>query len=218
MKIDYSACFVTDGGRLRARIESARENYNPLCEGYFNDILSRRKEAFCESACGFLLLDGLLVKNKINRSALIIAHDDKDRPLVTDDSVDFSISHSEGCAFCVLATAEHGEKAEVGCDIQLARDYSPEKMSELAKAFMNDNELSEYRNARDKSAMFFGLWTRREAYIKRAGLDIFGSLKTANLSDGEFIDGIIRASGRNYYYSISLPESDALQIKGEAVQ
>lgn len=205
MKIDFSACFVTDGSALRPFIESARENYNPVCESYFNELLSKKNEAFCESACGFMLLDGLLVKNKINRAELIIAHDEKNRPLVIDDSIDFSISHSEGCAFCVLALAENGEKAEVGCDVQYARDYSPEKMTELAKAFMNDEELSAFFAADDKTAEFFGCWTRREAYIKRAGLDIFGSFKNADLSDGRFIGGVIRASGRNYYYNVSLP-------------
>ncbi len=205
MRIDYSACFVTSSGGLRARIESAKESYNPLCEGYFSEILSRRKEAFCESACGFLLLDGLLVKNKINRAELVIAHDEKNRPLVIDDGIDFSVSHSERCAFCVLAVAENDEKAAVGCDVQYARGYSDEKMSELARAFMNEKELSEYENSEDKSAAFFGSWTRREAYIKRAGLDIFGSFKDADLSDGDFIGGVIRASGRNYYYNISVP-------------
>lgn len=205
MRIDYSACFVTGSGGLRARIESAKENYNPLCEGYFSEILGRRKEAFCESACGFLLLDGLLVKNKINRAELVIAHDEKNRPLVIDDGIDFSISHSEGCAFCVLAVAEGGEKAAVGCDVQYARGYSDEKMSELARAFMNEKELSEYENSGDKSAAFFGAWTRREAYIKRAGLDIFGSFKDADLSDGDFTGSVIRAGGRDYYYNISVP-------------
>lgn len=206
MRIDFSACFVTDGVGLRARVESARENYNPVCEGYFNEILSRRKEAFCESACGFLLLDGLLVKNGINRAELIIAHDDNNRPLVYDDGIDFSISHSEGCALCVLAIAENGEKAQVGCDVQYARDYSAEKMTELARAFMKDSELSKYEKSSNKAAAFFGEWTRREAYIKRAGLDIFGSFKNVDLSDGVFWGGVIRASGRDYYYSISLPE------------
>ena len=205
MKIDYSACFVTDGVGLRERIESAREEYNPVCESYFGEILSRRKEAFCESACGFLLLDGLFVKNGINRAELIIAHDEKNRPLVYDDSIDFSVSHSEGCAFCVLALAENGEKAQVGCDVQYARDYSPEKMAELARAFMNEKELSAFENASDKTAAFFGLWTRREAYIKRAGLDIFGSFKDADMSDGAFSGGVIHASGRHYYYNISVP-------------
>lgn len=205
MKFDFSACFVTDGYGLRTQIENIRASYNPMCESYFNEILSKKNEAFCESACGFLLLDGLLLKNKINRAELIIAHDEKNRPLIIDDSIDFSISHSEGCAFCVVALAENGEKAEVGCDVQYAREYTPEKMDELAKAFMNEEELFAFRNAQDKAAEFFGSWTRRESFIKRAGLDLFGSFKTPNLTDGAFVGGVIRASGRNYYYNISLP-------------
>lgn len=207
MRIDFSACFVTDGSGLRARIEAAREEYNPVCESYFNEILSRRKEAFCESACGFLLLDGLFLKNGINRAELIIAHDENNRPLVYDDGIDFSVSHSEGCALCVLAIAENDEKARIGCDVQFARDYSEEKMNELAKAFMSEKELTEYKKALDKTSAFFGAWTRREAYIKRAGLDVFGSFKDVSFDGSAFLGGVIRASGRNYYYSISVPDN-----------
>lgn len=218
MKIDYSACFVTGGSGLRSRIESARELYSPACANYFGEIMSRRKEAFCESACGFLLLDGLLVKNRINRAELIIAHDEKNRPYVVGDKVDFSVSHSEGCAFCVLALSENGETAQVGCDVQYAREYSAEKMSELAWAFMNEKELMEFNNSSDKSAAFFGAWTRREAYIKRAGLDIFGSFKDVDLSDGELLGGVIRASGKNYYYSISVPLGSIAKGEKETVE
>ncbi len=206
MKIDFSACFVTDSGGLRQRIESASENYSPLSESYFHEILKRRNEAFYESACGFLLLDGLFVKNKIDRADLIIDYNGKKRPyILNDESIDFSISHSEGCAFCVLAISQNGETAGVGCDVQFARNYSAEKMAELANAFMNDRELSEFNNSADKPASFFTAWTRREAYIKRAGLDIFGSFKNADLSDGDFTGSVIRASGKDYYYSISVP-------------
>ena len=75
MKIDFASCIVTGGSYMRARVESAMTNYSEASAPYFRLILSKRKEAFCDSACGFLLLDALLQKNKIDRADIVIAVD-----------------------------------------------------------------------------------------------------------------------------------------------
>lgn len=198
-KIDFTASFVTDGG-LRRRVEELREFYDPQCAGYFEQILSKRKEAFCDSASAFMLLDSLLQKNGIDRYKTAILLDDNGRPYIDDSELDFSVSHSEGCAICVLAM---GEGAAVGCDVQRARQYSEEKLAELAQAFMTADELSEFGKAADRSAFFFTKWTRREAYVKRVCLDIFDNLKTADLSGEYFRDGVITACGERYFFSVN---------------
>lgn len=217
--IDLSASIVTGGGMLRIRIENARTFYNSGCAEYFEDILSKRNNAFCDSACGFLLLDSLLQKNRVNRAELIITLDERGRPHTNFSDLDFSISHSEGCAMCVV---EIGEGANVGVDVQRGRPYSAAKMDELARAFMTEEELSRFGVSEHKPAEFFTAWTRREAYVKRIGSDIFDNLKCADLSGESFRDGIITACGRRYYYSINA-RSEALfhveqtdeQAKGE---
>ena len=220
MIVDFGACIVTGGG-LRPRIENARTFYAEDCAAYFNDILSKRGKAFADSACGFLLLDSLLQKHKINRSELGIFLDGNGRPRTNFGDLDFSISHSEGCAMCVVAV---GEGANVGVDIQRERPYSFEKMIELARAFMNDEEFKAFNNTAAvgktmpissldrsmeafarKNREFYTAWTRRESYTKRIGSDIFDNLKTAKI-DGEFYrDGVITACGERYYYSICAP-------------
>ena len=219
MIVDFGACIVTGGG-LRPRIENARTFYAEGSASYFNDILSKRGKAFADSACGFLLLDSLLQKHKINRSELVIFQDGKGRPCANLSELDFSVSHSEGCAMCVVAI---GEGANVGVDIQRERPYSFEKMLELAHAFMNDEELKAFGDTAVSKAMpislldrgmeafarknreFYTAWTRRESYTKRIGSDIFDNLKTAKI-DGEFYrDGVITACGERYYYSICAP-------------
>lgn len=198
-KIDFSASIVTGGG-LRQRVEELREFYDPQCAAYFEQILSKRKEAFCDSASAFMLLDSLLQKNKIDRYKTAILLDDFGRPYIDDPGLDFSVSHSEGCAICVLAM---GEDAAVGCDVQRARLYSDEKLTELAAAFMTADEFSEFSKTAEKSVFFFTKWTRREAYVKRVGSDIFDNLKTADLSGEYFRDGVITACGERYYFSIN---------------
>ena len=220
MIIDLGACIVTGGG-LRPRIENARTFYAEDCAAYFNDILGKRGKAFADSACGFLLLDSLLQKHKINRAELSISLDKNGRPRTNMSVLDFSISHSEGCAMCVVAV---GEGANVGVDIQRERPYSFEKMLELARTFMNDEEFRAFSDTSAvgktmpissldggmeafarKNREFYTAWTRRESYTKRIGSDIFDNLKTARI-EGEFYrDGVITACGERYYYSICAP-------------
>ncbi|MGN0640940.1 MAG: 4'-phosphopantetheinyl transferase family protein [Oscillospiraceae bacterium] len=206
MKIDFASCIVTGGNFMRQRVESAMENYGAGSVDYFQTIFSKRKEAFCDSACGFLLLDGLLQKNKIDRAELVITVDERNRPHVSAENLDFSISHSEGCALCALAMGNGTEDVTIGCDVQRERDYSQEKMRELSRAFMNEKELSDFERSGFDADRFFTAWTHREAYVKRAGSDIFDALKTADLSGEYFLDGVIYVCGEKYRYSINRPQ------------
>lgn len=211
VRLDFTASLVTGGG-MRMRVEELRSCYDPRCAAYFEDIQSKRKGAFCDSASGFMLLDSLLQKNKIDRLTTAILLDAHGRPYIDDPELDFSVSHSEGCAICVIAV---GKGAAVGCDVQRARRYSDEKLAELATTFMTNSELAAFESAADKAAFFFGTWTRREAYVKRVGSDIFDNLKTADLGGEYFREGVITACGERYFYSINtLPiEEDEAQIE-----
>lgn len=223
MIIDFSASIVTAGG-LRNRIEGLRGLYSELCGPYFDDILCKRGKAFADSACGFLLLDSLLQKHKINRGELAITLEKNGRPRTNRRDLDFSVSHSEGCAMCAIAIGAIGEGANVGIDVQRERPYSLEKMTELARTFMSAAELARftaplspnhpipligYNRDMDeyirKSREFYTAWTRRESYTKRIGSDIFDNLKTARIQSEFYRDGIITACGERYYYSVCAP-------------
>lgn len=212
MKIDFASCIVTGGSYMRARVESAMTNYDEASAPYFQLILSKRKEAFCDSACGFLLLDGLLQKNKIDRSDIVITVDKRNRPHISAEYLDFSVSHSEGCALCALAVGNGAEDVTIGCDVQRMRDYSREKMAELSHAFMNERELAQFERDNFNSDDFFTAWTHRESYVKRAGADIFEALRNADLDGELFIDGVIYACGEKYRYSINRPQLSAEEI------
>ncbi len=211
--IDFTASVVTAGG-LRQRIESLRQAYSPDCEDYFNEIMRRRGAAFCDSASGFLLLDSLLQANKIDRAAVPIILGSDSRPHIASSCLDFSVSHSEGCAFCALAV---GENANIGCDVQRVRDYSPEQLDKLAGTFMNKRELENFVKSPDKTTDFFRAWTRRESYVKRVGSDIFDNLSCADISGELYRDGVIFACGRRYFYSINYPADEIISFAEDSV-
>lgn len=198
MKIDFSASIVTGGG-IRSRIEEIRTCYNESCAAYFDDLLSKSGKSFGESGCGFLLFDSLLQKHGIDRAELGLKIEQGGRPRTDNSSLDFSISHSEGCVMCVIAM---GEGFEVGCDIQREREYSDEKLLHLAKAFMSADELDSFRVSNQKRADFFTAWTKREAYCKRVGADIFENMKSTDFVGGNYREGVISAVGNRYYYAI----------------
>ena len=197
--IDFSACIVSGGSSLARRIEALHGSYSSMCAEYFNGLLHKHGRAFEESACGFLLLDGLLQKHGINRAELVISRGTDGRPdVINKNGLDFSISHSEGAAMCVLAS---GPDALIGADIQRVREYSADKMVELAEMFMGAEDYMNFLKTEDEG-LFYTLWTRREAYLKRVGADVFADTRDIDLNTENFRTGVITACGKRYYYSI----------------
>ena len=204
IRTDFTACIAAGGDTLKRRVEAAAVYYSPQCADYFSSLCMRYGRGFEESACGFLLLDSLLQKHGINRAELIIRCSENGRPYIENRSdIDFSVSHSEGGAFCCIAI---GEGARVGADIQRVRVYSEEKLHRLAAAFMNNADYSELEAISDSKELydrFYTLWTRREAYIKRIDADVFADLGDVDLDTDEFTGGVITICGAKYYYSIN---------------
>lgn len=197
---NFSACIVSGGSELIKHIEALRGEYSPMCGEYFDYITGKRgrnSTAFTESACALILLDNLLKKHGIDRMSLAISRNADGRPCVINrNDLDFSVSHSEGAALCCIAI---GADASVGADIQFARNYSRERMEELARTFMSQSELNSFLRSSTRADDFFRAWTKRESYYKRCGHDDVPA-------PGRFTGGIVASCGKRYYYSISLPE------------
>ena len=195
---DFTACIAAGGDGLRPRIEQARLMYSEMSEEYFDRILRKSGRAFNETACGFLLADSLLTKHGVDKKGLVISRNADGRPCIINRcDVDFSISHSEGAVLCALSL---GDNARTGCDIQHVRCYSPDKLAQLAEIFMSAKDYTEYLKTQDES-LFYTIWTRREAYIKYAGGDVFEDLRSIDLRRG-YQTGVITSCGKKYYYSI----------------
>lgn len=201
IRIDFSACVVTGGEGLRERVDAASKCYAPE-SAYFDELFAKNGAAFEESACAFLLLDSMVQSRRTDRSTIKLLRTEKGRPYAEGAGLDFSLSHSDGCAFCALATGADAAIGTVGADIQRERDYSDERMSELAMAFMTEEELAAFYYTSDKRAEFFTAWTRREAHAKRIGEDILDHIGGDGLGAEDFRDGVITCCGAKYYYCI----------------
>ena len=203
--LDFTACISAGGDALRPRIEQARGLYSQMSEEYFDRILSKTGRSFNDTACGFLLADSLLAKYGIDKKDLVISRNADGRPcIINRRDVDFSISHSEGAVACAICI---GKDARVGCDVQYVRDYPTEKMVQLAEIFMSAADHNRYLERYDES-FFYTIWTRREAYIKNKGGDVFMDLREVNFNTDDYRTGVITSCGKKYYFSVYSSKED----------
>ena len=201
LRVEFSACIVTGGEGLRERVVEAAGCY-ASGSAFFDGLFTKSGAAFEESACGFLLLDSMIQSQRLDRGGIRLLRTERGRPYAEGAAIDFSISHSGGCAFCALAVGNGAAAGAVGADIERERDYSDEKMDELSAAFMTERELAEYRSSADRRAVFFTAWIRREAYAKRIGEDILDHIGGAGIDGERFRVGTMLCCGAKYYYCI----------------
>lgn len=102
---------------------------------------------------------------------------EKGKPYFCDYPVYFNLSHSGDYVLCVLS----GE--EVGADIQQHRAGRREG---IARRFFSEKERAALESqGEDQDALFFRLWTRREAYCKLTGQGLSGLAGRDFLPEGE---------------------------------
>lgn len=203
--LDFSACISAGGDALRPSIERARELYSEMSREYFERILAKSGRSFNDTACGFLLADGLLTKYNVDKKNVVISRNADGRPcIINRRDIDFSISHSEGAVACAVCI---GENARVGCDVQYVRKYPTEKMAQLAEIFMSAADYNRYLEHNDER-FFYTIWTRREAYIKNKGGDVFMDLRAVDFDTDDYRTGRISSCGSRYYYSVYSGKED----------
>ncbi len=124
MKTYFSACILTGEAALRERLKNIAEFYSE--GGCFAALAEKTGRAFQVTACGFLLLDSLLLKHKINRAELVIADVGNPR-IINRNDIDFGIAAAESCVMCCLAV---GEGAAIDCRISRGSVAPPENCFE----------------------------------------------------------------------------------------
>ncbi|HUZ12552.1 MAG TPA: 4'-phosphopantetheinyl transferase superfamily protein [Caulobacteraceae bacterium] len=107
-----------------------------------------------------------------------LAYNGFGKPYAADAAdLDFSISHSCGLAFYVIARG-----AQVGCDIEWRRPRLATK--EVAEQFFSKREVELLERVAPGQWLraFFNCWTRKEAFVKALGLGVSYPLKAFDVS------------------------------------
>ncbi len=116
-----------------------------------------------EHNIAYSLLDKMLKENGIEKYEFI--KNDNGKPFLKGIPIFFSISHTDGfCAVCISDT-------EVGVDCEKINSSYREKIDLFASRYFIDSEIALLKNSENRVLDFFKIWTGKEAYIKKFGLN-----------------------------------------------
>ena len=202
----YLTCARTEvGGDVLSRLD--KEIFD---EAYIGAILARKnKTSVNESLCALLLLQKTLSLAEIDTRKLKIRRDENGRPFFEgNDTLDFSISHSEGIVAVALSTS-----GKVGVDVEKVGAVKDTKR--LAARFFSDSENERLKKSTQYENDWTEIWTRKEAYIKYSGIktERIADVDTECLHDVRFYSETLEAELRDYVICVctSVENKDKIQ-------
>lgn len=90
------------------------------------------------------------------------------KPFLADSDCHISISHSRQIAVVAMSSA-----APLGCDIEF---HKTRRFTRISQSYFHPNEDAAIERAFDSMALFYAIWTVKEAYGKAVGTGIGGTL------------------------------------------
>jgi 4'-phosphopantetheinyl transferase len=122
----------------------------------------------------------------------------------------FNVAHTRQAGLLAFMLDEPVSGDSLGIDIERVR---PEIVTdELASQVLSSVELARYGASREKSQLFFDIWTRKEAYVKALGTGLSTPLPSLTVLDQPTVGqyGL-------YPLAINVPtHTAALAVKGHA--
>ena len=98
------------------------------------------------------------------------------KPIYKNLPIHFTSSHSED-----LVVVAFSRTQEIGIDIEFKKDLD----IEILKDFLHLQEQKILQKSKTTSALFYSLWTKKEALIKASGVGINADFKTIDCSKSE---------------------------------
>jgi 4'-phosphopantetheinyl transferase len=123
------------------------------------------------------LREELAARLGMRPEAVQFAYGDNGKPRLTDQALQFSVSHCDDVALFAFS-----KTAEVGVDIEAIRPVR--EADAIAVQFFSPLEHAGYAALapRDRLLGFFRVWTRKEAYVKALGVGFSMALERFDLS------------------------------------
>lgn len=90
------------------------------------------------------------------------------KPFLSDSCCQINISHSRQLAVVAMSSA-----APLGCDIEF---HKTRRFTRISQSYFHPNEGAAIERAFDSMALFYALWTVKEAYGKAVGIGMSGTL------------------------------------------
>ena len=126
----------------------------------YGDIPINKKREL-EHNIAYSLLDKMLSECGISEYEIL--KNENGKPYLKDNSIHFSISHTNGfCAVCL-------NDAPIGIDCEKIDPSFERKIPQFAKRYFLGNEIKLLEENDYDALTFFKIWTRKEAYIKKYG-------------------------------------------------
>ncbi len=129
----------------------------------YGTIAAPAQKRSTEHSCAYSLLQKMLSRHGIDDYE--ISRNENGKPYIEGADIHFSISHTDG--LCAVALSD----APVGIDCEKIDSAYNERLANFSKRYFTPNEQNEIQESDDKLRKFFEIWTRKEAYIKKHGLN-----------------------------------------------
>ena len=129
----------------------------------YGDISSPAEKRKIEHSVAYSLLQKMLSSHKITDYE--ISRNENGKPYIDGANIHFSISHTDGLCAVVLSDTE------VGIDCEKIDSGFLGRVEKFSKRYFTRSEQNEIESSENKLQKFFEIWTRKEAYIKKFGLN-----------------------------------------------
>ncbi len=93
-----------------------------------------------------------------------------------DETIDFNISHSGKYVICAISTS-----AKIGIDVEEIKDIP---LTDFTNQFSAD-EMKNIVNAENTLRSFYGLWTKKEAFLKAIGTGLYVPLNKVQVTNNK---------------------------------
>jgi len=168
-----------------------------------------------EDAEVFILCRGLLrrvLADCLNTepSGLRFNRNAQGKPFLEDGKLDFNVSHSRD-RLLIAVTAGRA----VGVDIEFRR--SGLNMKSIAKRWFAPEEQEFFQALEKQEEGFFGIWAKKEAYVKALGVGIYKDLNTFAVPLGEKpFSPNIEKTGQWFFQTLEIDPDYAASVVSEA--